>query len=79
MFEIPIDQLIGLVKAEPGSGMVQSILLFLIWINARGLKKELRSLKNAITGLEVGHGIRLGTLEEKVNTIDERLILVEKH
>lgn len=79
MFDLPLDQLMMLIKTEPGSGFAQSILLFMIWLNARGLKKEMRELKEGLTKLEVGHEVRLSNIENKIGTIDQRLSLIEKH
>lgn len=77
--DIPIEHLFALLDKEPGSGLAQTILLFLIWINSRGLKKELISLKEALTKMEISHEIRIGNLEESQKNLDQRLSLVEKH
>ncbi len=60
-----IDQAFNLLKLEPGSGLVQSVLLLLIWIN-------IRSLKNMLEKLEVSHDTRIGVLESKVQKIEQK-------
>ncbi len=64
------DQIFDLLKFEPGSGMVQSILLCLILINIRSLKKMLASL-------ETSHDKRIGTLELRAETHETRLKVLE--
>lgn len=68
--DLPIDHLFELLKFEPGSGMIQSILLLLIWIN-------IRSLKRMLERLEVSHDARIVKLENKSETHETRLSALE--
>ena len=70
--DLLMDNLMDLLKFEPGSGMIQSILLALIWLNVRSLKKILAKLEedheHRIDKLEVqstNHELRLSALEPK--------------
>ncbi len=56
--DLLIDKVFELLKFEPGSGMVQSILLILIWLN-------IRSLKKILSALQENHEVRITTLELK--------------
>lgn len=79
MFDIPFEQLVGIFKLDHGSSYLQSILLFLILLSARGVKKDLRELKDWLTRLEIGHEVRLGNLENEYKSLDGRLSRIEKH
>ena len=77
--DLPFEHILSLLKTEPGSGLAQTILLFLLWLNSKGLKKELIALKDALTRLEVGHEVRIVNLENENKHIDQRLTLIEKN
>ena len=68
--ELPIDKLFELLKFEPGSGMIQSILLLLIWMNIRSLKRTLEKLED-------NHDTRIGKLEVKDENKEVRLTVLE--
>lgn len=68
--DLPIEHLLELLKFEPGSGMVQSILLLLIWLN-------IRSLKKILSKLEEDHEVRLGKLETRSENHEGRLVHLE--
>jgi hypothetical protein len=77
--DLPFEHILTLLKTEPGSGLAQTVLLLLIWLNSRGLKKELVLLKEALTRLEIGHEVRIVNLENENKHIDQRLTLIEKN
>ena len=63
--ELPIDQIFELA-GKANSGLVQSILLVLIWLNVR-------SLKSAMIKLEDGHSKRLTSLELDMEKVKGQL------
>lgn len=80
MFDIiPLDQLLDLLKSESGHGIVNSLLLFLILLRSGGIKKEISSLKEALTHLDIKNEVRIGHLEHDFKSLDLRLAFVEKH
>lgn len=78
MFDIPIDQVIGLLKPDHGASYLQTILLFLILINSRGLKKAIQDLRESLNKLEVSHEVRIGAIEHEIKSFDVRLMRVEQ-
>ena len=36
------------IRLEPGHGLLQSVLLFMIWLQSRGLRKEMMGLKDGL-------------------------------
>lgn len=70
MFEF--SQLLELLKVEPGHGLVQSLLLFMIWITSRGLKKELVGLRDSLTDMKIHHEVRFEQIETRVQTLERK-------
>jgi hypothetical protein len=68
--DFAIERFFELLKFEPGSGMVHSILLLLIWINIRSLKKMLERL-------EVNHDDRISKVENRSENHEGRLMVLE--
>ena len=75
--DIPFSTVFELLKSEPGHGLLQSGLLFMIWMSTRGLKKEVQELKETLTKMEIGYGVRIGSIENHLETHAERLDLLE--
>lgn len=76
--DLPFEHILSLLKTEPGSGLAQTVLLLMLWLNTRGLKKELVAFKDALTKLEVGYEVRLTNIENENKHMDQRLTLIEK-
>lgn len=64
------DQVFNMMKIEPGHGMLQSILLFMIWLSSRSLRKEIQTLREYLQKLEVGIEMRFQRVEGRVNTLE---------
>lgn len=62
--DVLLDKGFELLKMEPGSGMLNSILLFLIWWNVK-------SLKAILTQLITDHEVRITKLEVKAGIIQQ--------
>lgn len=60
-----------LLKVEPGHGLIQSILLFMIWITSRGLKKEVINLKDSLTQAKTFYETRFEKLEGRLDVLEE--------
>lgn len=78
MLDLSISSMFELLKIEPGGGMLQSVLLFMIWLSARGLKKEVRELKESLTRIEIGHEVRIGSIENQLHGVEERVQNLER-
>lgn len=66
------SQVLELMKLEPGHGLIQSLLLFMIWMTSRGLKKEVIALKDGLTDLKVNHEVRFEKIEGRVIVLENR-------
>jgi hypothetical protein len=74
MFDlIPIEQLLGLLKDEPGSGFVTDVLLFLILISSRGIRKEVAALRTQ----GATHDVRIAKLETTSEHHGNRIAVIE--
>lgn len=79
MFDLSFA-LVGAFFKNGGSGLgsiLNTLFLLLIWLSARGLKKEVQLLnkaldllKETLTKLQTGHEVRLGNLETRVNKLE---------
>lgn len=69
---IDLGQIFEFLRAEPGHGLLQSFLLFMIWLNSRGVKREVMSLGDRLSDLRSSNEFRLDRLEK-------RLTIVETH
>jgi hypothetical protein len=63
MFDL--SQILELVKLEPGHNLVQSFLLFMIWMSSRGLRREIRKDLSAQQKRIDNHEGRIIVLETK--------------
>lgn len=57
-------QILSLLKIEPGSGLLQSFLLLMIWLSSRGVKKELVELKVSLNDHVRADDFRFSQLEK---------------
>lgn len=70
MFDL--SQIMQLLKVDPGNGLVQSLLLFMIWLSSRGLKKELVALRDSLTDMKIHHEVRFEQIEARVQTLERK-------
>lgn len=49
---IDMHQIMELLNPESGRGIIQCVLLFMIWLNSIGLKSRLDKIETRITILE---------------------------
>lgn len=64
------SSIIELMKVEPGHGLLQSVLLFMIWIQSRGVRKELEGLRKAFIDSKQ-------VTEQRFVGIENRLLVLE--
>lgn len=64
------NQVIDLLKVEPGHGLIQSLLLLMIWWSSRGVKKEIMALRDSVQEVKLH-------VEDRFKTIEARLQLIE--
>jgi hypothetical protein len=67
---IEFSQVLDLMKVEPGHGLVQCLLLLMIWFSARGIKKEIVSLKDSLRNIK-------DETEDKITDHEKRIRLIE--
>lgn len=67
---IDLHQMIELMSVEPGHGFVQCVLLFMIWLNSRGLKKEVITLGERLSDMRANHEIRLDKIERQLTLLE---------
>lgn len=66
------SQVIELMKDGSGHSLVQSFLLFMIWLTSRSLKKELVSLKESLSDMKVHNEIRFEKIEGRLTIIEAK-------
>ena len=64
------SQILEFVKFEPGHGLLQSALLFMIWLQSRGLRKELVELR-VMLGDVKSH------VEKRFELVERRITILE--
>jgi len=64
------NSIMDLLKVEPGHGLIQSVILLGIWLQARGVKQEISKLASSLDK------VRLDT-DEKLQQHDIRLTKLE--
>lgn len=69
MFEF--SQIIDFAKLAPGHAFVQSVLLFMIWWQSKGLRKEIASLRDSFSETK-------STIDKRFDGVENRLSLLEK-
>lgn len=67
-----------LLKVEPGHGLIQSVLLFMIWLSSRNIKLELRSLKDALTQFKERSEARFAKIETRVEILETKIVGIPK-
>ncbi len=70
MFEV--SQVLELMKVEPGSGLVQSILLFMIWWSSREIKKAIASLGTRIDISDIKNETRFVKIENRITDLESK-------
>ncbi len=68
MFDL--SQILELLRVEPGHGLVQSLLLFMIWLSSRSLKKELIGLRDSLTDMRLHQEVRFEKIESRIETLE---------
>ncbi len=63
-------QVIEFAKAEPGHGLLQSVLLFMIWWQSKGLRKEIVALRDGMTETK-------SIIEKRFINIENRIVFLE--
>lgn len=63
--------IIDLAKIEPGHGLLQSGLLFLIWLSSRGLRKDIISLRDSVEAQKT-------TIEHRFEKVEGRITALEQ-
>lgn len=59
-----------LLKIEPGSGLLQSFLLFMIWMQSRGVRKELAAFTKGYAVDKSATEVRLGKIEGRLTILE---------
>jgi hypothetical protein len=67
---IDLNQIVDFLKIEPGHGLVQTILLLMIWWSSRGVKKEISTLRDSVLEVKIH-------VEDRFQGIEKRLTLIE--
>lgn len=65
---IEISQIMQLLQIEPGSGLLQSALLLMIWLTSLGVRKDIKSM-----GLKlIDHNKRLEKIEGRLTILETK-------
>jgi len=65
------SSIIEFVKVGPGHNLLQSFLLFMIWISSRGIKKEVVLLRDTIDAQKKID-------DHKFEQVEDRLVVLEQ-
>lgn len=65
------DQILQLFKLEPGHNLVQSFLLFMIWMQSWGVKKQLKSLQESLEQAKSSMEIRFQKIEGRMTVLEQ--------
>lgn len=63
---VELSHIMQLLQIEPGSGLLQSALLFMIYWSSHGIRKDIKSLL-----------LRMVVNENRINQLDERVVKLE--
>lgn len=66
MFDLNLVEIMQLLKSEPGAGLTQTFLLFMIWLNSRKISKKLDLHTAILSDPKTGHAVRIERLEAVV-------------
>lgn len=72
-----LNQISELLKVEPGHGLVQSLLLALIWWESRGVKKTVVALMTRLADLKENHETILDKHESRLTDHEGRISKLE--
>lgn len=64
------SSVIEFAKAEPGHGLLQSVLLFMIWLQSKGLRKEVANLVTSMTEFKMSVEKRFEKIEGRVTQLE---------
>ncbi len=64
------SQILELLKVEPGHGLVQSGLLFMIWLSSRGVKKEIIGIKTLVLTGKVANDIKFEQIGTRLTNLE---------
>lgn len=65
------SQIFELMKLDSGHSILQSVLLFMIWIQSRGLRQEMGNLKRSLQDAK-------STIDKRIENLEQRLIFLEE-
>ena len=65
------QSIIELMRLEPGHGLIQSVLLLMIWWQSKSLKQEMTFLRQLIGEVKLN-------LEKRFESIETRVLQLEK-
>jgi len=67
-----LDWIQRMMEIEPGHGLLQSILLFMIWLQSKGLRDEIRALRKIFAEAQLAIGERFKNLEVRVTNLETK-------
>lgn len=68
---LSLSEIYNFMKIDPGHGLLQSLFLFMIWMNSRGIKRE-------IMGLTTNLVVQEEKIKERFEKIETRINLLER-
>lgn len=73
MFDL--SQLFDFVKVDPDHGILQSILLFMIWWQSRRLREDIASLKMSFTKQRTDYEVKFREVETRIDVLKAKKTL----
>lgn len=73
MFDL--SQLFDFVKVDPDHGILQSILLFMIWWQSRRLREDIASLKMSFTKQKTDYEVKFREVETRIDVLKAKKTL----
>ena len=64
------SQILTLIRLEPGHGLLQSFLLFMIWMSSRGIKKEMAADRKSQAETKATHETRFDKIEGRITVLE---------
>lgn len=62
--------IVELLNNEPGHGLLQTVLLAMIWWSARGVKTEIIHLKDSFSTHKLHNEERFGSIETRLTKLE---------
>lgn len=62
--------ILDFIKLEPGHGLMQTVLLFMIWLQSKGLRREIASLRDGLAEAR-------STMDKRFEKIEWRITVIE--